>query len=136
MDDLTRWLGERLDDDERIARAACKYASPEWHLDEEFRETVLWWPPEFHTPYEEDKHWRGQALDGQLAPHIAEHDPARALREIDAKRQALAHYERIRQHTRQGDEAYVLAEGAVSKQIQIMATAYADRPGYREEWRP
>jgi hypothetical protein len=146
MDELVRWLGQQLDTDERIAREACEYAETEWRLDED-GETVLWWPPELHIAEKEREkglpvvsdHWRGQTIESggaRIAPHIARHDPARVLREIDAKRQALDHYERVRQHTANGDEAYVLAEGAVAKQIRIMATGYADRPGYREEWRP
>ncbi|WP_345633593.1 DUF6221 family protein [Streptomyces lacrimifluminis] len=31
---------------------------------------------------------------------------------------------------------YRTAAGAVGVQIQIMALAYADRPGYQEAWRP
>ena len=58
------------------------------------------------------------------------------LSEVSGKRQALAHYERLRQHAASGDEAYVLAEGAVARQIQYMALAYEHRHGYREEWRP
>jgi hypothetical protein len=142
VEDLAQWLGQQLDADERIARFVG--VPHDWHQgpgdDPEWTDEALvcMWPPEFHTPYEEDKHWRGLTVaeGGELAAFIAAHDPARVLREVDAKREALAHYERIRQHTRQGGEAYVLAEGAVAKQIQIMAVAYTDRPGYRESRRP
>ncbi|MEU1497228.1 DUF6221 family protein [Streptomyces sp. NPDC005732] len=149
MDDLTRWLGEQLDEDERIAKAAT--SGPWWH-----NPGKQWLGPDAFEKYDLR---RGEEFVGYGGPHpftgavastgpasnaqgmkdaafIAEHDPARVLREVDAKRQALAHFERIWQHVRQGDEAYILAEGAVSKQIQIMASAYADRPGYRAEWRP
>lgn len=124
MDDLAQWLGEQLEEDERIARRAG----------DSFRqigETGVIVATEGDRAEEcATANWAG------IAEHIVEHDPARVLREIDAKRQALAHYERIQQHTKQDVDAYVLAQGAVSMQIQIMATAYADRPGYREEWRP
>lgn len=133
MSDLVQWLRAQLDEDERIARAACKYASPEWHLDEEFGETVLWWPPEFHTPYEQDKHWRGQALDGHLAPHIAAHDPSRALREIEAKRDLLAFAKGVHDH----HETFTTGVYArLEKTLRLYALAYKDRPGYRDEWRP
>jgi hypothetical protein len=129
MDELVKWLREQLDEDERIANAVG-FANIEtgeylW----ESRYLILQGDAGGESKVTTE-------LDGELAEHVARHDPARVLREIEAKREALAHFERIRQHTRQGGEAYVLAEGAVSKQIQIMATAYADRPGYREEWRP
>ena len=45
-DDLVQFLRDRLDEDEEAARTASKYASAEWHVDEEYGETVLWWPPE------------------------------------------------------------------------------------------
>ena len=128
MDDLVQWLGQQIDDDERIARAA----SPgPWRANAEHDEVLA---------VDEITVAEGFALSGgQLratVDHIAEHDPARVLREIDAKRQALAQYARVCELTMDGAEAYLLAEGVAAKQIQIMATAYCYRPGYREEWRP
>ncbi|MFE9432828.1 DUF6221 family protein [Streptomyces sp. NPDC006640] len=131
MDELTRWLGEQLDEDERIAKAVDEEEQSWDPGDKSLGSAVIgaeYGAPVVVGPYDH--------LDWTVREFIAEHDPARVLCEVEAKREALAHYERIRLHTRQDDEAYVLAEGAVSKQIQIMATAYADRPGYREEWRP
>lgn len=148
MDDLLRWLGEQLDEDERIARRAFEYASPEWHLDEEFGETVLWWPPEPHVAENERKHglpvtadrWRGMTIDAsgqQIAPHIATHDPARVLREIDAKRELLRRYEAM------AADVLVLTSGTqeiLSEYRRVilpsLAAGYSDRPGFREEWRP
>ncbi|WP_309049095.1 DUF6221 family protein [Streptomyces sp.] len=134
MDDLVQWLGAQLDEDERIARVA---SSGPWSVDNAtYAETIY---AVDGTAVVGGGRWGGEASvfdSAEDALHIAAHDPARVLREIDAKRQALAHFERIQQLTKRDIEAYVLAEGAVSKQIQIMATAYADRPGYREEWRP
>lgn len=85
--------------------------------------------PQFAIKYPEE-------VPSAVGGHIIRHDPARVLREIEAKRQAIAHFEQIRQLTKRDLEAYVLAESAVAKQIQIMACAYADRPGYDESWRP
>jgi hypothetical protein len=147
MDEMVQWLRVQLDEDERIARAACEYASPEWRVDER-NTTVLLWPPEPRVAEAERRkglpvvsdQWRGVDVDSAgnagLARHMSEHDPARVLREIDAKRQALDHYARICGHTKSGDQAYVLAEGAVAQQVKIMASGYSHRPGYREEWRP
>lgn len=161
MDDLVRWLGEQFDEDERVAREACKYASPAWHLDEEFGETVLWWPPEFHTRYEEDKHWRGLAIDQDIAPHIAEWDPARVLREIDAKRRLVDDFTSERHHVNDGDCWYTCPaateardggetcddsrrggacdcgrDARVERRLRLLAFPYEARPGYRAEWRP
>lgn len=79
MDDLVVWLGRQLDDDERIARGTGQ-PSLSWRnvdMDGELRDdvnagTVAYVPRE-----------------GTRA-HIARHDPARVLREVEAKRQLLA----------------------------------------------
>ena len=142
MDELVAWLGVQLDEDERTARAAT------WHDD---AGTWTAHQSEYDSPRRSERRWfiidsmddgvitdvdpEASQPDG-VARHVAEHDPARVLREISAKRQALAHYARVCQLTKDGDEAYLLAEGAVAKQIQIMATAYDHRPGYKESWRP
>lgn len=92
---LVQFLRDRLDEDEAVARGVTVPLDwhqgpgpedPEWAGDE----MVLMWPPEFHTPYEQDKHWRGLTADpAGLAAHIARHDPARVLREVEAKRGLL-----------------------------------------------
>jgi len=125
MDELVRWLGVQLDEDERTARAT------EWDgsgnkLDWELMASAT-------IDVGGDEFYVG---DRTIANHMMAWDPARVLREISAKRQALAHYARVCQLTKDGDEAYLLAEGVAAKQIQIMGTAYDHRPGYREEWRP
>ncbi|AQS70861.1 DUF6221 family protein [Streptomyces pactum] len=138
MDDLVQWLRSQLDEDERTARTACEYAEAEWRLDED-GETVLWWPPEPHIAEKEREkglpvvsdHWRGQTISPggtRIAPHIAEHDPARVLREIDAKRQMLA---RVVNH------ANLMGRDEIHGDLlRLLALPYADRPGYRKEWRP
>lgn len=104
MSDLCDFLQARLDEDEQVARRACEYANAEWHLDEEFGETVLWWPPEPHVAEAERRHglrvtsdqWRGQTIASNgdhIAPHIARHDPARVLREVKAKLLIVDAYE-------------------------------------------
>lgn len=138
MDDLVQWLRAQLDEDERTAREACKYAEAEWRLDED-GETVLWWPPEPHIAEKEREkgltvvsdRWRGQTIESggaRLAPHIVRHDPARVLREIDAKRRLIG---RINTH------ATIMGWDEVHGDLlRSLALPYADRPGYREDWRP
>ncbi|MGW8719655.1 DUF6221 family protein [Streptomyces althioticus] len=140
MDELVAWLGVQLDEDDRIARAACEYAEAEWRLDEDGA-TVLWWPPEPRVAEKEREkglpvvsdRWRGQAIESsgaRVAPHVAEWDPARVLREIDAKRRTLVRCQ----------EAMLSASPMLvhfAKQtVWEMAQPYAGRPGYREERRP
>jgi len=133
VDDLVQWLGQQLDEDERTARAAGGASWEELPVSGWVHTAPLptseWQPPGY------DHHVASAPLVEDRA-HIVAHDPARVLREIAARRQALAHYARVCELTKDGDEAYLLAEGVVAKQLQIMATAYDHRPGYRDEWRP
>lgn len=68
--------------------------------------------------------------------------PARVLREIEAKRGIVARYEfacseaaalNIGEEER---ETRVQVAGALQSGVLCLAMVYADRPGYREEWRP
>lgn len=115
MDDLVQWLREQLDEDERTARRAG----------DSFRqigETGVIVATEGDRAEEcASANWAG------IAKHIVAHDPARVLREIDAKRQIVDRYAWLREHGDTGNMAWVL---------QVLALPYADQPGYREEWRP
>ncbi|MER7801223.1 DUF6221 family protein [Streptomyces parvulus] len=134
MDDLVVWLRAQLDEDERIARAAmwCEDAAawraaaseygtptrpdgPRWYIEDSLEDGVI-------------RTVDPQASDDEgVARHIAEHDPARVLREIDAKRQIVDRYAWLREHGDTGGTVWVLP---------LLALPYADRPGYRDEWRP
>lgn len=157
MDDLVEWLRAQLDEDERIARAAGG------------RDWMLLSVPRFSTPGDPGEVEIGDQLVAlptpEVAQHIAAHDPARVLREIDAKRQLLdAHNGDCspacrRDHTFSGscglrsmgpveeidgmpwvrneDGRQVPAPPVTTEwTLRLLALPYADRPGYREEWRP
>lgn len=117
MDDLVAWLGEQLDDDERIARAAD---AGRW----EFKTLGRHDQAAIQTPSGLIQ------FDGSHASangiHAAVHDPARVLREIDAKRRVLIRCE----------EAMLAANPMLvhfAKQtVREMALPYADRAGYAE----
>jgi hypothetical protein len=92
------------------------------------------------------------------AQHIARWDPARVLAECDAKEQILAEHERIVLHKGSGADYYVtvmvcrVCGGSDAwfdshsqamraalhpcPTLRLMCLPYADRPGYRPEWRP
>ncbi|MFF7335437.1 DUF6221 family protein [Streptomyces sp. NPDC008150] len=130
MDGFIAWLGQQLDEDERIARAATQ---GEWVWSREFVT-----PPGYH-------HRTVGPLEPGDAAFIAAHDPARALREIDAKRQLLDEHH----DTNDGDCAacvdgqwgYPTHGGSTPQRLpcrtlRLLALPYAGRPGYRKEWRP
>lgn len=133
MDDLVRWLRAQLDEDEQVARAA----------DGELSAVFT----------------RIGSFDPEMAAderHIMTHQPARVLREIDAKRQVIKAYtvsaermeelaeERERLKVRGYDTLMtemdlttaVHQRDALGGVLQLLALPYADRPGYRDEWRP
>ncbi|MEC3994023.1 DUF6221 family protein [Actinacidiphila sp. DG2A-62] len=89
--------------------------------------------------------------------HIARHDPARVLREAEAKRKivedyasALSERQAVRAEIRKILHTDPDAFGELSRQenalidkaeallpiVRIVSTVYADHPDYREEWRP
>lgn len=126
MDDLVQWLGQQLDEDERIARAAGGAAWEELPVSGWVHTTPLpaseWQPPGY------DHHVASAPLVEDRA-HIVAWDPARVLREIDAKRKRLAE---LAEAIAAGHDSFDLA----SELLPLEALPYADRPGYRDEWRP
>lgn len=135
-----RWLGEQLDTDAEAARAAdVKEGDPAWWVSPVLADgdayTVR--SERDNAPiarvrrlYGDDGHT--VVLDGRaVAEHIAANDPARVLREIDAKRRTLI---RCQEEMMSGIPRLV----HFAKQTAWeMAQPYSSRPGYRElEWRP
>lgn len=169
MDEVVRWLSEQLDTDERIARAAIRAVgdvpggvpgAADWRFGNAFTdEGGTYWqittmPPDVDVfgPVEliGSGMSGGGAHEPEIARHAVEHDPARVLREIDAKRQLLADYTatvRIRDEaatrikaagdhpdpkdleewSRAHREAAIL-EGPV----RLLALPFSHRPGYAE----
>lgn len=129
MDELVKFLRERLDEDEAAARAATPGPWEQSGIGE------YGWGVSFGRPgagVEADDSDQGRAD----AEHIARHDPARVLAEVETKRLALDHFEELQRLARGGVAIYRTAAGAVGVQVQIMALAYRDHPGYQGAWRP
>ncbi|GGW15787.1 hypothetical protein GCM10018980_51560 [Streptomyces capoamus] len=140
--EFVEWLRSQLSEDERIARAA----GGRW------RELSGNW-----VAAAEGDHRVAMVLAAGERAHIVAHDPARVLREIDAKRQILGLYNsaveeratlraRMREvidsdrdeFGRLHNEETRLIETArtLTPVVRLLALPYADRPGYREDWRP
>jgi hypothetical protein len=127
MDELVRWLGVQLDADK--ARAA------QWHDLE----------CSIHEHQEGGLLKAVAALEvyGEVPGAVCDcGGPARVLREIDTKRQLLRTYEEAVTAFNDSGPAfssYDRLTGSVSslrRAVELLALPYADRPGYREEWRP
>jgi uncharacterized protein DUF6221 len=66
-----------------------------------------------------------------IAQHIARHDPARILREVEAKRRII-----IEHHPVDPCDAHDVALGTIScDTLRLLALPYADHPDYDERWR-
>lgn len=123
-DDLIAFLRARFDEDEKTA--ACEPSGRRVH------------PADLQWAYQPDDDpdvpggdviARGHriVLDSPvvIAAHIARHDPARVLREVEAKRRIVDACER---------RGLVLSE--INWVVRVLALPYADHDDYREVWRP
>ncbi|MCX5253673.1 DUF6221 family protein [Streptomyces canus] len=134
-----RWISDQLDEDERITRAVEDRSAPwdgQWMADGNSAVRTVNGHVLFY------RHDSGPLKPG-LADHVAEWDPARVLREIEAKRQMVR---KIHVHHRapEWDEPEALGfqcrqcrDGRFPCQtLRLIAYPYSDRPGYQEAWRP
>lgn len=132
MDDLARWLGAQLDEDERIARGADPGPWKSESLGRHDQAAINLAAPTSLIQFDGSR----AAANGM---HVSRHDPARVLREIDAKRAVLAlHTQSLRDG---GCQVCDVPGGRrlrpdACTTVRLLASVYADRPGYREEWRP
>jgi hypothetical protein len=132
MDDLVTWYLAQLDEDERVAKAASVLSKPPWS-------SRITRDPDGYVSGRivDDRgytvvHVEDQTPGSEEAEHIARWDPARVLAEVDAKRQLLDWLDRADDKATDCDYFNVNPDEAV----RLLALPYADRPGYREEWRP
>jgi hypothetical protein len=141
--DLVTWLRAQLDEDEQVARAAStggrwSYSDGgsvgAWMLyDEEWQIGSL--KTYRHETYDYSKRMPvardPRYVDADAnGSHIARWDPARVLAEVDAKRQLLNEAASWAKDDRPGESS------CGDTTLSLLALPYADRPGYREEWRP
>jgi hypothetical protein len=133
--DLVAFLRARLDEDEAAAKAAEENSFAPWAIVNP-GEVVY-----FEDRGDEGKPYIVAECDGvEEAEHIARHDPARVLREVEAKRRIVDRYEDA--VTRQDDPAHsrIAAFHEVAEYddwvLPLLALPYSDHPDYREEWRP
>lgn len=115
-DDLVTWLRARLDEDERIATAVHHFQCAS--AVRTVRNGVVW--------------DLGDCDCNQ---------PARVLAEVAAKRAILDAYAWALGHpaaSTDGETGYWFRKGGqstLSETVLLLAQPYADRPGFRDEWR-
>jgi hypothetical protein len=114
MDDLVQWLRAQLGEDERIARACS--GDGRWDAG--------------------DIAIYGKDLGVEVRDHMAEHDPARVLREIEATRRLIRAHEKWCEGRCEAKYPEGGFDAAHYWNIKLRAEVYADRPGYLGSWRP
>lgn len=139
MDELVRWLGEQLDEDARIAKAAPR--GP-WATDgagsivDADGGRVI--PSVGGAQDGRATRWP----EGPVVEAVTMWHPERVLREIDAKRKILRDLEQAEftlSTAGPGTPPHDLMTGAVNllrRTVRLHAEVYDERPGYRDEWRP
>lgn len=156
MNDLISWLRTQLDADERKALAARSVTSEPWQA------IAGTWGPQVRTERGEEPAWSREIQsevwrcddeeDGcpdiargvmAEAEHIANNDPARFLRQVQAHRAILAAYDdalsRRQYYDRDGEDPWFRGHArgeaeALEGVIKRLASIYSDRDGYKEEW--
>lgn len=134
LDELVAFLEERLDDDEYRAKAA---RSESWTVEQDAAATPGQVPAESRVVMGAGGESGVARVNGRdRALHIARHDPARVLHEIEAKRSILDQVTRIDLSARRTVGPPEGANVAMVGVLEMLALPYADHTDYREEWRP
>jgi hypothetical protein len=165
VEDLVRWLGACLDEDERIARAAIRAVgdvpgAARWRFGNAYTdEGGTYWQITTMTPDTDgvgpvelvgSGMSGGGAHEPEIARHAVEHDPARVLREIDVKRKLIAEHRpdtsgdcgtcaRPEDFDEDSDGVRTWSRSAKPSPcptLRLLAAVYVDRAGYQESWRP
>lgn len=117
--DLISFYRARLDEDEATARAACG---------------IEWSWRDLAQPF-------GDRASIPHTVHIARHDPARVLREVEGGRRLIDRYERAIAVGGTSPVGFVHGQDDGYRQacldaISDRAAVYAGHPDYRQEWKP
>jgi len=139
-DDLITWLRAQLDEDEAVANSAT---SGPWSNDDPLACDGVFAKAIDNFVVDCD-YVRMGPFAVHNATHIARHDPARVLAEVEAKRRILdLHHGDWPYDPEDGPGDYSWTEQcqgcykpAPCPTVCLLALPYADRPGYQEEWRP
>lgn len=134
------FLKERLDEDEAAAREAADNDSGQWFMGDKWNVYRTEDEARHDLDYQGEEH--RLVVYGNVKPqseHIALHDPARALHEVEAKRAILelhsgSHECPVYDHNGDIDNCGWIDEGDCPTK-QHLAAVYSDHPGYRPEWK-
>ncbi|TDD97651.1 DUF6221 family protein [Actinomadura rubrisoli] len=145
MDDLVRFLNERLDEDAALAQRALAAAhSGAWRTDGILGDLYASYddPQSGHVIATADKN------EADVLDHAARHDPDHVLADVEAKRRIFAEHPMEGGAVLGGSEPLrwrYCATCHVREEIigewpcttmRLLTLPYADHRDYRDEWRP
>jgi hypothetical protein len=119
MDELIAFVRARLDEDEAAAEKAAQRDGDTWQVG------LLWDDDDVHVDHG-NRHVAGP-LSRETGQHIARHDPARVLREVEAKRALLEGHDGV--HRCEWGE-HRGGEFGPCRQATIIAAVWSDHPDY------
>ena len=134
MDDLVAFLQARLD--ERAARAEAARHGGDGVWSQPYPDTS---PGMVADSADEYVVYDDSLTSREQAAHIAANDPARVLREVEAKRRLIELHGADGAHEcPEGADAWGARTGYERNclTLRLLAAVYADHPDYLEEWRP
>ncbi|WP_072689300.1 DUF6221 family protein [Rhodococcus marinonascens] len=140
MSDIVDFLRARIDEDEQLAREAAQRTAwgdrslPTWHVSSDSMMSgsagvdagALNDPQTHRIPVVSDEGFPTV----EQARHIARHDPARVLREVEAKRRIIDRAQELYDDPFD-TELFVEYRAAI---LPGMAAVYSDHPDYQPEW--
>ncbi len=134
MSNIRDWLGAQLDYDEQIARAAA-FRGSTWEQGDDPHDRSCVYTDRGGTVCHRDGPTEAEAA------HIAEHDPARALRHVAAGRRILDRHAECGDigwcdDANKGWEERRASGGPGCAEIADLASIYAHRDGYDPDWAP
>jgi hypothetical protein len=137
---LTAFLAARLDEDQQAAEQAATQGPASWYA---VRDGASWRVDDPTMPV---IGWTDGGHPGHLqAEHMARHDPARALAEVDAKRQIIEQHPDVNDGDCgtcvRGLWGYPTNGGSTIEPwpcptLRLLALPYADHPDYQQDWQP
>jgi hypothetical protein len=129
IDEMITFVRLQLDEDEQKALAID---AKEWAEDSSWFKDML---DPLPSQRRERPGWLPM-ITVEDVRHIARHDPARVLREVEAKRKILDDHAPVVDGTQSSWKWFEGSESESERILRLLALPYSDRPGFREEWRP
>lgn len=127
--DLIAFLTARLDEDEAAAKAVADYPAP-WRASC-YNHGTEW------AVTDASYDFAAAEVGEEAAFHIALHDPARVLREVEAKRVIVNLAAKVREWTDGSAGATAgYAAVVVGDTLRVLAAVYSDHPDYDQSWKP